>query len=240
MKAIICAGCLLTCLFVNAQQDTLKFHGLFNLQGRYQKGNLNQWGGVVLWKGSLANAKWYTAVSASYNYAEVEKFNLVNDFWSNGMVKYQHTRVLYPLAMFYKGFAKSFGIQEAKLGGIGAGINLIQKSPVEYLNVNLIGGYSLFNYTTVPDVRYYVTNIFIASNKELFKGRAAVNWELHAFYIPRPMEKVTGLQNTVRISIPLTKMINFTLTHQYLFNSYVDVHVAKENSMLLVGLMIKK
>ena len=213
---------------------------MFNLQGRQQSGNLNQIGGMALVKGSLMNSKWYTGVSGSYNYVEVEEFNAVNDFWSSGLVKYKHLKTVYPLAMVYVGFAKSFGIDEAYVGGIGGGVNIIQKSPNQYFNINVIGGYSTFNYAQVSDVNDLVTNVFIASNTNLFKNKAEINWELHAFYFPKSKIDILGIQNNIRLSLPLTRTIRFTLTHQYLFNSYVDSEISKENSMLLFGVSIKK
>ncbi len=225
---------------VNAQEDTLKLHGMFNLQGRQQTGNLNQIGGMALIKASVMNSKWYTGVSGSYNYVEVEKFNAVNDLWSSGLVKYNHKKMVYPLVMAYAGFAKSFGIDEAYVSGAGFGVNVFQKSPIKYLNINVIGGYSTFNYATVSDVTDWVTNIYISSNTNIFKSKAEINWEFQAFYFPNTDIDVTGILNNIRLSLPLTKSIRFTLTHQYLYNSYVDVAVSKENSMLLFGLMIKK
>ena len=240
MKRIIFILFLGIGISTNAQKDTLKLNGMFNLQGRQQSGNLNQIGGVAVMKVALMNSKWYTGVSGSYNYVEVEEFNVVNDLWSSGLVKYNHKKMVYPLAMTYVGFAKSFGIDEAYVGGAGVGINIIQKSSVKYLNINVIGGYSTFNYAQVSDVSDWVANVYISSNTNLFKNKAAINWEFHAFYFPKTALDIAGIQNNIRLSLPLTKAIRFTLTHQYLYNSYVDVAISKENSMMLFGLMIKK
>lgn len=240
MKKIIFILFLMLNVSVNAQKDTLKLNATFNVLGRYQSGNLNEIGGAAVARVSLMNSKWYTRVSGSYNYVEIEKYTVMNDFWSSGLLKYQHTKRIYPITMVYAGFAKSFGIDEAYVAGVGAGVNIVQKSASQYLNINLIGGYSTFNYVNVTDVNDLVTNIFISSNTTLFKSKAEINWEFHGFYHPTSTIDITGIQNNIRLALPLSKAIKFTLTHQYLYNSYVDVGISKSNSLLLFGLMIKK
>ncbi len=226
--------------FVIAQKDTLKLHGVFNLQGRYQTGNLNQFSSNLLTKGTLINSKWYVGVSVNYTYAKIEGYNAVNDFWSSGVIKRNHSKNIYPVGIVYSGFAKSFGIVGAYIGGLGVGGNIIKASTKKLLNINLIGGYSRFNYAQVKNVEGIVANIFISSRTKLFKNKIELNWEFHGYYLPNSNLNISGTQNSIRISVPIKKTIKLTAMHQHIYNSYVDTEISKINSMLLFGISIQK
>lgn len=142
--------------------------------------------------------------------------------------------------MVYFGFAKSFGIDDSNLGGLGVGINIFKGFPKKYLNINTMLGYSKFNYVNVTDVEGMATTVFIAANTTVFKTNMELNWELHAFYLPDENIPTRGGKNTIRLSVPIHKGISFTTSHNYVYNSHVDTGISKVNTFLLFGLSFKK
>lgn len=220
-----------------AQQDSLRFNAIVEAKANHQSGNLNQFGGLVLLNLTLADSTWYGRLAGNYTFAKIEGFTVLNDFWVFTHLKYQHSKRFYPTAMVYSGFAKSFGIESAQLMGVGGGLNIWQKSQSQFLNLNVISGYATFDYRTNATINGWVTNAFISGNTSLFKKKLDLNWELHTYFLPK--DEVHGVQNNLRIGVPITKQLMVSATQQIIYNNHVEPEIERVNTLLFLGLSVK-
>lgn len=238
-----CRLLLVICLFASgaasAQRDTLRFSGLINLQTMMQSGNLNQYGGNMVAKLALSNEHIYTGYSLNYNHVTVEEHNIIDDSWNYGLFRYHHKKTLYPLVMGYHGFAKSFGIDRATVLGLGGGLNIFQRSPIKYLRINLIGAHMLFDYQINPTLEGIGVNVFIEGNTTLFKSDLNLNWEFHA-YENFELTDFYGLQNSLRLSAPISNGLSVTIGHLAVYSEQVDFERKRFNTTGLVGISYKR
>ena len=204
-----------------------------------QTGNLKQFSTNLILNTKLSNSNFESNINASFQYVKVNDFNVINDFWSYGYFKYHQTKRLYPIGMVYGGFAKSFGINSSFLGGAGLGLNIIQKSPQKFLHLNVIAGYMNFDYFTNVRQEGGVMNAFIQGNTRIINERLNLSWEVH-LYKAFNNNLAYGIQNQIRIGIPITKWLEIGISNTVNFNETVDLGKQKLNSMTLVGLKILK
>ncbi|MFT5819582.1 MAG: hypothetical protein ACI8ZM_000807 [Crocinitomix sp.] len=218
-------------------KDSLKFHAFLDGQIMVQTGNLKQFGSNLILNARISNSKFEFSTNASYQYVKVNDFNVINDFWSYGIFKYHHRKRVYPLIMTYYGFAKSFGIKYSFLSGLGGGINIVQKSPKNFLHANIIVGYMNFDYSLSQRQSGLVLNTFIQANATMFKEYLNIYWEAHAFRALNDSQSY-GIQNQIRLGVPITKWLEIGISNTVNYNQTVDLGKQKLNSMTLAGIKL--
>ncbi len=228
----------ITTISVFAQKDTLHFNAMVNFQTMLQSGNLNQYGGNLNAQLALSNKRIKMQYALSYNYVTVEEFNIIDDSWNYALFKYDHNKLLYPLVMGYHGFAKSFGIDRASVVGAGAGLNIFNRSQFTYLRVNAMLAHLWFDYDINPTIRGTGVNVFVEGNTSISKLPIHLNWEFHA-YQHIEQSNVYGFQNTIRLSIPVSKKLSITISQMLVYSEQVDVDRKRFNTTSLMGLALK-
>lgn len=221
-----------------SQKDTIRFHGFINGRLMIQTGNLSQIGGGINGSLSFGNKTFNQEVGLSYNYVNVNDFNAVNDSWNHLLFKYKPSRRVYPFVIARYGFAKSFGIKTAFTTGAGGGINIVETKPSSFLNFNLQAGYLYFEYYDSIIINEPAIESFVAGRTKLIENRLNLDWKLMGFITPW-RENTYGLMNTLRLSFKLTKAIDFTISHETLYNEVVPIDKMRLNTTLLFGIAFR-
>ena len=219
------------------EADSLQLNGMLRAQFMLQSGNLNQVGGNGMALLNATRKQWSGTLSTAYQYVRVEGFTVVNDWWSYALAKRSYTRRVHPIGMAYYGFANSFGINSATVGGAGVGLQLLAASPTKFVRLNTIGGYMHFDYSTAEDATGAVANTFLNASWPVGK-HTILGWQTHAYWVPA-FEDVYGFQNSVQLALPLTKRLNFTVSHLLVYSQRVDAGKEQLNTTLLAGLMLR-
>ncbi|MCJ8288927.1 MAG: DUF481 domain-containing protein [Crocinitomicaceae bacterium] len=222
-----------------SQKDTVKFHGFVNGRLMIQTGNLNQVGGGFTGNLSFGNKTFNQEIGLSYNYVKVNGFVPVNDSWNHLLFKYKPSRRVYPFVIARYGFAKSFGLKTAFTTGAGAGINIVEAKPSSFLNFNIQAGYLYFEYYDSLIINEPVIESFVAGRAKLIENRLNLDWKLMGFITPW-RENTYGLMNTLRLSFKLTKTIDFTISHEMLYNEVVPIDKKRLNTTFLFGIAYRK
>ena len=217
-----------------AQKDTIRTHGFVTTQGIFQTGNLNQVGGNAITRLNIANSKNSLEFSLQYNYVLINGSVPVNDFWSFADYKLGYNKKVYPIIIGYYGFAKSVGIDNSIVAGIGLGSSIIKKSPKQFLKINAFGGYMQFDYIIRSTISEALLGTYFVGATPIIKDKINLNWEFHSYFAPLQTD-FYGFQNIVRLELPISKKVNISLSHVTVYGNVVDNFKTKLNTTMLVG-----
>lgn len=219
-------------------KDSLTVNWLSNFRGRLQTGNLKQF--VIANQSNILLEKeaFNIEISGVYEYVKVNGFNGVNDLWTYMISRYGPRKKIYPMMILYYGFAKSFRIDRSFVGGAGIGINIVHKSPQQFLQVNAFAGYMDFVYQEIPAISTAFTGILAKGRSPIIPKRAFINWELNSYFSPDET-KMYGFQNIIRLDIPLVDWFSFSVSHSMIFNNIVSGDSKRLNTLMLFGVLFK-
>lgn len=218
---------------VEAQKDSLLIHAEVGINGRWQTGNLNQFGILPRAGLGIANKHFSLESEANYQYLRVEGFGLVNDLWVGGAFKIKPQNRIYPMVFSMYGFAQSYLINKSFVLGIGGGVNIIKKSPLHYLRANLTAGYLDFEFEGEPAHTAPAAGAMIESSFPLGE-RGMLSWKLNTYYSLSDLE-YWGANNTVILGIKILKDLSVHLNHSTIFNNKTVPTIEKINTLMLFG-----
>lgn len=222
---------------VFAQADSLTVRSDIGLNGRWQSGNLNQFGVNPHAQLLLANQKFSSELKVDYQYMNVEKFNLINDLWLREVVKINPGKKVYPMAVLISGFAKSYDIKQSLSVGAGAGLNLRHKSPFDYFRVGLYGGHFYFEYNNEVPLKGATIHSMINAMIPL-AGKMTLIWDLDTYNFIKD-GSIWGLNNSVVFQFEIAKNLSLNLIHSTIFNSKTTANIKKINTLMMFGINYK-
>ena len=219
------------------QSDSLIMNIEMGIRGRWQTGNLNQLAINPNVRLVFSNQKFLTEFRADYQYLKVSGFVPVNDLWTSWTYKYRPKRKLFPLIRTIGGFAKSYKIDHSFLAGGGAGINILYKSPFQYLQFHAFAGYMDFqfegeNLYTSPTIGTTIQSSFSIA------PRMNISWEIQSYHTTKD-NSFWGGSNNVFFIFQLFKKLSFTINHNTIFNNKTIADIKNTNSLMLFGVQFQ-
>lgn len=215
------------------QSDSLIVNIEMGIRGRWQTGNLNQFALNPNARMIFSNQKFKTEFRADYQYLKVSGFVPVNDLWASWTYKYRPMRKTFPLIKAIGGFAKSYKIDHSFLAGGGAGINIIHKSPFQYLQFHAFAGYINFQFEreelyTSPAIGTTIESSFSIA------PRMNIIWEIQSYHTTKD-SSFWGGSNNILLIFKLSKILSFTINHNTIFNNNTIADIKNTNSLMLFG-----
>ena len=216
-------------------EDSVRATAFVQGRGTFQTGNLKQIGGGFIADLNVGNKRFSTLLSLSYDYVEVNGFNVINDSWNSMEYIFKPGARFYPVARLNAGFAKSFGIQYSYVIGAGGGMNITRKSPLNYMRFDIIGGYMDFTFDQAEHLSGDVIDLSVKGNTQLLSGKFNLNWNFKSFLSPSRTERF-GFMNILRLELPLTKKLSISTSHTTIYNEQVDIGKVRLNTILMFGI----
>lgn len=219
-----------------SQSDSVRTSAVLSAQGSLLSGSVNQFlvsaGGDI----TVQDSSFSVSLSAGYSFGSQSHVTTTNDLWSYFGLEFRQFKRIYPLALNYAGFAKSYGVDAAIVGGIGGGWNVIPYTENKLFRTKIIGGYAYFRQ---PDtiLQGYAFNLFLHAKTPLFKTMA-FEWLFHTYTAPA-VDDMYGARNQIQLQIPIHRAINFSTTHQLIYIKHETAGYREINSYLLLGLSFK-
>ena len=220
-----------------SQTDTLTISSEIGLRGRWQTGNLNQLALNPTAHLLFSKKAFQAEVKGIYQFLRVEGFTIISDFWINGMVQLVPHKRIYPLITTNYGFAKSYKIGHSLLVGGGLGINLYQKSPRSFLQVNAFAGYMDLQFENEPRLSAPSLGTLLKAAVPI-ADRIHLSWELQTYH-PDFNREYWGANNIVRLHFQVVKNLSLTASHHTIFNNKAITGIQKTNTLMLFGLQFQ-
>lgn len=226
---------LLFSTVVIAQTDSLRINGEIGVRGKWQTGNFAQF--VINPNGRITFEKKRTRleVQANYEFLKVNRGSLINDFWSYGIYQYRSDRTIFPMAMTHYGFAQAYAIDESLIGGLGAGINLIQKNEHHYIQLNIFTGYLNLKYENTPVHESAGLGSYVKFKFPLKKDLFYCLLDSHA-YVSLKNGDNHSFNSRLILLFQLIKNIGINMTYSLVYNNNNPSVVEKTNGKLVFGL----
>lgn len=216
------------------RRDSLNFNAVIGLMGRWQTGNLNQFSLMPNVNFSLSNESFFTQINSKYEYIIVEDFNIVNDFWTNGIFQYQQQNRWFLAAASTAGFAKSYKIDHSVFVGGGVGVNLLKNSANKYFQFHGLAGYLDFKFENQTSHSALALGSLIRA-KFPISEQINFKWDLATFHSTKEIG-FWGGGNLFEIQFIVVKKLMMNVSHQTFFNNKTVEGIQKINSQMLFGI----
>lgn len=213
--------------------DSLSIHSHIGLLGRWQTGNLNQISLMPTGSISMAKPSYYANVNASYHFLRVNGFDVINDFWANGLFQYKPANSIYPSFHTTVGFASSYLIDHSSLTGVGLGANIHQKKR-SYLQAHLFTAYLNFKYQEESPHTALGLGSLIRANIPI-NGQVMLHWVFSTYHSTKE-PGFWGGGNLFRLNIMLLKSLSLNITHQSYYNNKTATTIKNTNTEMLFGI----
>ncbi len=219
-----------------AGEDSLILDWNVRFGGRMQTGNLSQFGINPTAGFNLYNSKFSIDLNANYNYLNIG-FKAVDDLWMVANYRYKPLNRVYPQITGVYGFAHSYRIAYSTHFGLGAGVNLRQKSPGDFFRVSGFAGY--FEQKFLGENTLMSPSIGTLNELSLpIKKRFHLIWDF-ATYHSVTDSNVWGINNTVILHFQLTKKLSFNVSQNIIYNHQAADMIKKTNTLLMFGVEYK-
>ena len=221
------------------QKDTVRVKGMIGIKVILQSGNLNQFGFNSNGYLEAGNDLFEAGIFANYGYATINKFNRINDSWNYGILKFMPKNRVYPIGKITTIHAKSFGINSALIGGIGGGVNIIERTPIKRLELNLVTGYGRFDYFVNDNVDGLAFNAYFRAERKILEGKLILDWIFHSYLFPNE-QNFFGISSNFRATVSVVKGFGLTFSNLTRYSQVVDTFQKRLNSTTLIGISYKR
>ncbi|KAA3620985.1 MAG: DUF481 domain-containing protein [Bacteroidetes bacterium] len=215
-------------------EDSLIIRYNIGLLGRWQTGNLSQFGINPRAAINFFHSNFNGELNADYQFMKAGDFTLVNDFWVNGIYRHSPERKVFPMLAFYSGYAKSYKIDAAVTAGAGAGVNLFRISPFKYLQFHVFAGYLYFDFEN--ESAHQSLGIGTITKAAFPVGKQLnVIWQLDTYNSGKDLP-FWGGSNKFILQFKVTGALSFDVMHSILFNNKVAGGIEKTNTLMQFGI----
>ena len=229
------------CFYANteviAQKDSLNTTVELGIRGRWQTGNLNQFGANPSLRMVFSKPTFNTEIQSNYQYLKVNGFVAVSDLWTNGIYRFQPEKKFFPMATSVFGFAKSYKIEHSIMAGAGVGLNVFRKSIGNYFQIHVFGGYLNLEFENGPTASTPSLGAFIKSSFSIIQ-QLRINWELQT-YNPLIDTEFWGANNLLLLHFQVSKVLFLNISHQTIFNNKTISDIKKVNTLMMFGVQLR-
>lgn len=226
-------------IFGYGQKDTVWVEGMFGGQGILQTGNISQFGFNLNGNFETGNDLFEVNIFTNYAYAEVNKINRINDSWNYSVFKLFAKKRVYPATKITAVHAKSFGITSAFIGGIGGGINIIERTSQKRFELNLTAGYGRFDYFVNDRTDGLILNAYVRGDTRFLKDNLILDWIFHGYAFPAE-QNFFGISTNFQMTMPISKRFGLTFSNLIRYSQVVDSLQKRLNTTTSVGIKFKR
>lgn len=217
----------------NCNPDSTWFKLELNLGGRWQQGNLSQFGIQPALRMQVGHTLYHVDLQSSYQLLQAGEFTLIDDFWTQGKLSWAKKRSIYPVIAMNYGYALSYRIDQSFLMGVGFGSELQQKNSRTSLQVNLFTGYLHFNFEGQSPSKSGVLGSLIELALPLGKS-ASFGWQAQSYH-PLGNNNFWGINSAMQFNYTISKQFSLQTNYQFIFNNQTVMDIKKVNTLLLFG-----
>ncbi len=207
------------------------------IRGRWQTGNLNQLGLIPNANLQLKREKYSLQIRSKYQYLKVDGFNAINDFWTFSHFKLHPEKKIHPLFVTYYGYAKSYRIAHSFYSGLGLGINLRQKSKMDFIEIGFSTGFMNFQFEQRH--AHKSTSLgFIFETSYPLGEKLFISNDLKSYHSIQK-SAYWGASNQLTLHLQLKKNMDFNISQEIVFNNENAEGIKKLNTLLLFGIQYR-
>ena len=204
------------------------------IRGRWQTGNLNQLAlnpnaNLLLSKNQFKNE-----FQVSYQYLKANDLVINSDLWTSAIFQYQPNKLVYPTAIILYGYSKSYRIDHSLFSGIGAGINIRNKSSTDLIQLNVFAGYMDVEFES-EDVHSSVAGGMLLKSMSPITKHINVILEIQSYHSASELN-LWGMRNMTSLRYHIHNNIFINATHHTIYNNQPIAEIKKANTIMLFGI----
>ena len=223
--------------FSFGSEDSLKLDWNLRLGGRWQTGNLGQFGINASTQITAYNSKFSADLSANYMYLDIG-FKAVDDLWLMGNYRYRPQRKNLPTSDLGSWLCICLiALHIQPQIGVGAGVNIIQKTPFNYFRTSLFAGYSDFKFLGETNVNTPSYGTISQLSLPIAKTINFV-WELATYHSITDIV-FWGINNTAILHYQMHKNISLNISHNTIYNNESAESIENTNTLMMFGIQFK-